>query len=131
MASLSNAQLEIIKMFDKNQSEQELFELKQVLSEYFANKLVKEIERESVEKGYTKEVANTWKDEHYRTANKANGITHEEVIKQLEALLDEYTGLLINIPERDFSFKPSAIKWSKKEILGHLVDSAQNNIQRF
>lgn len=27
--------------------------------------------------------------------------------------------------------KPSPAKWSKKEILGHLVDSAINNIQRF
>ncbi len=70
MASLSNAQLEIIKMFDKNQSEQEFIELKQVLSEYLANKLTKEIERESTEKGYTKEVVNTWKEEHYRTAYK-------------------------------------------------------------
>jgi hypothetical protein len=31
----------------------------------------------------------------------------------------------------DFSYKPSAEKWSKKEILGHLVDSAMNNTRRF
>jgi hypothetical protein len=66
MASLSNAQLEIIKMFDDNQSEEELKELKQVLSEYLANKLVHDIEKESIEKGYTKELVNTWKDEHFR-----------------------------------------------------------------
>ncbi|GGZ90980.1 DinB family protein [Algibacter mikhailovii] len=29
------------------------------------------------------------------------------------------------------SFKPSSDKWSKKEILGHLIDSAINNLQRF
>ncbi|HMC98948.1 MAG TPA: DinB family protein, partial [Ferruginibacter sp.] len=34
-------------------------------------------------------------------------------------------------PEDRFKFKPSSTKWSKKEILGHLVDSAQNNIRRF
>jgi len=55
----------------------------------------------------------------------------QEVIKKLETLLDEYTGMLHGIPEDEFSFKLSAVKWSKKEILGHLVDSAQNNIQRF
>lgn len=31
----------------------------------------------------------------------------------------------------EFDHKPSPDKWSKKEILGHLVDSAQNNLQRF
>jgi hypothetical protein len=55
----------------------------------------------------------------------------QQVINQLEALLDEYTGRLANIPAEGFSLKPSPVKWSKKEILGHLVDSAQNNIQRF
>jgi hypothetical protein len=29
------------------------------------------------------------------------------------------------------SQKPAASKWSKKEILGHLIDSAANNHQRF
>ena len=28
-------------------------------------------------------------------------------------------------------FKPDPKKWSKKEILGHLIDSAANNDQRF
>lgn len=31
----------------------------------------------------------------------------------------------------EFDHKSSPTKWSKKEILGHLVDSAQNNLQRF
>lgn len=31
----------------------------------------------------------------------------------------------------DFDIKPSPNKWSKKEIMGHLVDSAIHNIQRF
>lgn len=31
----------------------------------------------------------------------------------------------------DFDAKPSETRWSKKEILGHLVDSAINNLQRF
>lgn len=34
-------------------------------------------------------------------------------------------------PIEDFEIKPSENKWSKKEILGHLIDSAINNIQRF
>lgn len=35
------------------------------------------------------------------------------------------------ISEDKWSFKPSENKWSKKEILGHLCDSALNNIRRF
>ena len=33
--------------------------------------------------------------------------------------------------EETLRHKPSAEKWSKKEILGHLTDSAINNLQRF
>lgn len=55
----------------------------------------------------------------------------QAVIKQLEALLTAYTERLYSIPEEAFANKPSATNWSKKEVLGHLVDSAQNNIQRF
>jgi hypothetical protein len=35
------------------------------------------------------------------------------------------------ISDDDASTKPSPHKWSKKEILGHLIDSAANNHQRF
>ena len=67
MAALNNAQLELLKLFHENQSQEELAEIKQLLSEYLANKLMKEIEKESLEKGYTAEVVDSWKDEHFRT----------------------------------------------------------------
>jgi hypothetical protein len=35
------------------------------------------------------------------------------------------------ISDEDWSFRPSPEKWSKKEILGHLCDSALTNIRRF
>jgi hypothetical protein len=35
------------------------------------------------------------------------------------------------ISEKEWTFKPAPEKWSKKEILGHLIDSAQNNLRRF
>ena len=52
-------------------------------------------------------------------------------INRIQYLCGIIPPLLKEIPEKDFSFKPSAIKWSKKEILGHLIDSATNNHQRF
>ncbi|OJV14465.1 MAG: hypothetical protein BGO21_17230 [Dyadobacter sp. 50-39] len=46
--------------------------------------------------------------------------------------LCEYIPALIGaIPEAELAGKSTPEKWSKKEILGHLIDSAANNHQRF
>jgi hypothetical protein len=55
----------------------------------------------------------------------------KETIGQLEGIVQDYTPLLLAMGDEAFSQKPNPEKWSKKEILGHLVDSAQNNIRRF
>src|SRR5262249_37298673 len=39
--------------------------------------------------------------------------------------------LLRQVRNADATFHPAPGKWSKKEILGHLIDSAANNHQRF
>ena len=39
--------------------------------------------------------------------------------------------LLFQISETEFAHKPAPQKWSKKQIIGHLVDSATNNHHRF
>jgi DinB superfamily len=54
-----------------------------------------------------------------------------ESLKRLNFLVEIIPPLLDQISEQDFDFKPQPLKWSKKEILGHLVDSAANNQQRF
>ena len=43
----------------------------------------------------------------------------------------EAKALLSKLNNADTSKRPSPGKWSKKEILGHLMDSANNNHQRF
>jgi len=55
----------------------------------------------------------------------------EQSIQRLQYLCEIIPPLLANIDEQTFSFKPSPEKWSKKEILGHLIDSATNNHHRF
>lgn len=40
-------------------------------------------------------------------------------------------GRLLAMKEKDVVGKSSPDKWSKKQILGHLIDSASNNHQRF
>ena len=52
-------------------------------------------------------------------------------INELQIIIKTYTPLLETISDSDYSKKPLPHKWSKKEILGHLIDSAQNNIRRF
>ena len=55
----------------------------------------------------------------------------KETIQQLELILIDYTPQLQQRDAENFSFKPSPGKWSGKEYLGHLIDSAQSNIRRF
>lgn len=57
-------------------------------------------------------------------------MTHDS-ISRLQHLCDTIPPILRGIDEQSFSIKPLPEKWSKKEILGHLIDSATNNQQRF
>ena len=52
-------------------------------------------------------------------------------IQRLQYLTEMLPPRLTLIKEEDFSDKPAPHKWSKKQILGHLIDSATNNHQRF
>jgi hypothetical protein len=52
-------------------------------------------------------------------------------LKEFESLLSMALPLLHSISESESSTRPATDKWSKKEILGHLIDSASNNHQRF
>jgi len=49
----------------------------------------------------------------------------------LERTLDHAHPLLEAVSEEEASQRPRPEKWSKKEILGHQLDSASNNHQRF
>lgn len=54
-----------------------------------------------------------------------------EIIKNLEYLVSQVSKYISESSEEIVSKKPNPEKWSKKEILGHLVDSGINNLQRF
>ena len=54
----------------------------------------------------------------------------QNTIATLENLIPDYTKQLNLLAPESFSNKPNPEKWSKKEILGHLIDSAQTNIRR-
>ncbi len=52
-------------------------------------------------------------------------------IEHLEKIVRIYTRRLEGLSDEKYAWKREPGKWSKKEILGHLVDSAMNNIRRF
>lgn len=56
--------------------------------------------------------------------------THE-IAARLRERVERAAQLLRAVPEAEAAHRPAPGKWSKKEILGHLVDSAANNHQRF
>jgi len=55
----------------------------------------------------------------------------QTTISHLGKLISIYSRRLEALTDETYAWKPHPHKWSKKEILGHLVDSAQNNIRRF
>lgn len=55
----------------------------------------------------------------------------KESIIKFDKIIDKAVDLLLEISDEEMSRKVSPDKWSKKEILGHLIDSATNNHQRF
>jgi hypothetical protein len=55
----------------------------------------------------------------------------QPTIDYLEKIIRVYHRRLEALKDETYNWRPSPEKWSKKEILGHLVDSAQNNIRRF
>ncbi len=54
-----------------------------------------------------------------------------DVLIEFQLLIEKASLKLQAIGEEEWSYKPHRDKWSKKEILGHLIDSATNNHHRF
>ena len=53
------------------------------------------------------------------------------MVSALSSVVAHALPRLSAIPEQAAGQRPAPNKWSKKEILGHLIDSAANNHQRF
>lgn len=50
---------------------------------------------------------------------------------QIEEIIKETKNFYLMNINMDYSAKPNPNKWSKKEVIGHLIDSAMNNLRRF
>jgi hypothetical protein len=57
--------------------------------------------------------------------------TPNKLAERLTLTIEEVKAVINNTNAADLANKPDPEKWSKKEILGHLIDSGINNLQRF
>jgi hypothetical protein len=55
----------------------------------------------------------------------------KDIAKELRSVIANVEPQLSQMNPDDVGLKPAPDEWSKKEILGHLIDSAANNHQRF
>ena len=64
---ITNLQRELMKVFSYEVSEQELEGIRDLLSNYFAEKATREMDRLWDERGWTNETMDEWLKEHRRT----------------------------------------------------------------
>ena len=54
-----------------------------------------------------------------------------DTIHRLDSHIESLPGLIKKFSSEEMLRRPAPGKWSKQEILGHLIDSAINNLKRF
>lgn len=70
MTTLNSTQLEILKLFQYEKSEEELLEIKKLISDYLFRKAILLADQVHEEKQYSQEDIEKWKDEHTRLNKK-------------------------------------------------------------
>ena len=55
----------------------------------------------------------------------------KKIAASIRSVVDEAYNHLVNMPIEEVERRDTPDSWSKKQILGHLIDSAANNHQRF
>ena len=60
-----------------------------------------------------------------------NSVDTSAAMEKLEIYIDSFPDKMKQFSTEKLLKRPAEGKWSKKEILGHLIDSAINNLKRF
>lgn len=63
--------------------------------------------------------------------SKNNTADTNAAMQQLEKFIEWFPGEIKQFSSEELLKKPALDKWSRQEILGHLIDSAINNLKRF
>ncbi len=63
---LSNLQMELLKVFNRDLPDEQVLEIRSLLADYFLNKAYEELEKLEKEKGWTAETYEQWANEHWR-----------------------------------------------------------------
>ena len=70
MNTMSNLQLEILRLYGNGVSEENLLEIKTILAKYFADKATDAMDKIWDEKGLTEQTMVDWTNEHNRTESR-------------------------------------------------------------
>ena len=69
-SKFTNLQLELLRMFGRDLSEDQLLEIRSILSKYFADKISDKMDDLWEEQGWTEKTMEDWTKEHMRTPYK-------------------------------------------------------------
>ncbi len=69
-SGLSNIQLELLKLYGNNVSEQQLFDIRMLLARYFAEQATTAMDKVWKEKNLTEQDMINWTNEHNRRKNR-------------------------------------------------------------
>jgi hypothetical protein len=64
--ALNDVQLEILKLFQHDQSPEDLREIKSLLVTYLSDKVTREADKAFDQNGYTSAIFEQWKQDHFR-----------------------------------------------------------------
>ncbi len=64
--ALNDVQLEILNLFQHEQSSEDLKEIKSLLVAYLSDKVTREADKAFDQKGYNTQVFEQWKNDHFR-----------------------------------------------------------------
>lgn len=67
---LSNLQLDLLKMFSFEIDDIQLIEIRNILTNYFAQKATSEMDKLWIENNWSNDTMDKWANEHLRTSNK-------------------------------------------------------------
>ncbi len=55
----------------------------------------------------------------------------KDVADELDKIINDFAKKIGELSDSDFEQKSNPKQWSKKEVVGHLIDSGQTNLRRF